>query len=694
MEPIPQNSSRMLMLGMSVTVLVLAFFLFFAASASPKGPAMPPQPDTLIFLQYARAIAEGHPYCYIPGDAPTTASTSHLYPFLLAVPYALGAHGEALYVFSLLFNIVFLLMIVALVWVIARRLTPETAGYAVFLTALSGPLTYTVLQQSDIGIFTVLMLAYFAALLYERHKTAALFLMLTVWCRPEGFVVAAATLGYGVVACWQPQRRRMAMLGLWGCANVAGVLLLNKLLTGAFLFQSLSGKGYFAQFPFVGAVNRTILDGGALTADFLLGLGRPDRLLYTLPLVGGLLVLAGLIGRLIRTEDRTTTADGCWTLGALGALGMIASGGWQGFNHDRHIAWLFPFFAIYTAAGIQLIKRALPHRPVWHLAGLIVLLYQAATLPFFAIENAKILQGTASRMEVISEAQQMLPPEKSIIVSAFGGACYLMPGRHFVCVGGYGSPQLVAWRDNRTNIEILRRHPELRGDYWLIERRDIADIQLCSFFVGRQVIAEKTCFPSVNVMALYEADWSSLAAPRTPLATNAVAAVQGWRQVDELDVGYVADEKSHAYETFTRLPNLRLPVFAVMRNIGDYKITEAARLVLGADTFRIHAAPGRDLRIVMRTSANLTGNTVTWFDIPCDSTDAKFGPDFRLHVDVDGMDAGTNTVTISTNETVWSEVVLDVPGAAICRPDPEITISGDHIAAYYWFYQKPDAHKP
>jgi hypothetical protein len=323
-----------------------------------------------------------------------------------------------------------------------------------------------------------------------------------------------------------------------------------------------------------------------------------------------------------------------------------------------------------------------------------VLLYQAATLPFFAVANAKLLQGTASRMDVITEAQQLLPPGKRIVVTGFGGAAYLMPGRPFICVGGFTTPQFMVWRDNLTNIEILRHHPELRGDDWLIERSDVVENPLCSFFVGRQIIAEKTCFPSSSVMALYEADWSSLAAPRTPLATNAVAAVQGWQRVDELDVGYVADEKSHAYETFTRLPNLRLPVFAVMRNIGDYKITEAARLVLGADTFRIHATPGRDLRIVMRTSANLTGNSVAWFDIVCDSSAAKFGPDFHLHMDVDGMDAGTNAVTISTNETVWSEVVLDVPGAAIRRPDPEITISGDHIAAYYWFYQKPDAHKP
>ena len=695
METIRQNSSRMLVLALCGTLLVLELFIFFSANTSAKGIAMPPQHDTLIYMQYARAIAEGHPYCFTPGDAPTTASTSHLYPFLLAIPYALGAHGEALYVASLLFNIVFLLLIVSLVWVIARRLTPETVGYAVFLAALSGPLAYAVLQQSDMGFFTVVILAFFAALLYERYKLAGLLLALTVWSRPDGCVVAAALLGYGIVARWHPLRRRIFVLGLWGLGNVMAVLLLNKILTGTVLFQSLTGKGYLSQFPFAGAIICICTDFRSLITGFLFGLDASDRQLYMLPLVGGLLALAGLFGRLARTEDRTTSADGCWTLCALGTLIMVASSGWQGFNYDRHLAWFFPFLAIYTAAGIQLVKKAIPRWPVWHLAGVTLLVYQITTLPSFAVFFAKNLQHTVSRMEVVSRAHQMLSPDKRINVISFCGAAYLMPGRTFIHVGGFGSSQLVTWHGSEANVEVLRRNPDLRGDYWIMERDHTLDYSVCEPFIGREVMSERNYFPTVQTaLTVYEADWSSLLAPRTPLATNSLAAVHDWQQVDELDVGYVADEKEHAYRTYTREPNVRLAVFVATGSVGGRRVTEAARLVMGSDTFRIHAVPGRDVRMVVRTSANLSDKKAKYFDMAGDTANIKIGPKLRWQMDVDGVDAGIFDVTISTNETVWSEVVLDVPGKFIHRSNPRLAISGDHVAAYYWFYQKPDEKIP
>src|SRR5262245_6724241 len=46
-----------------------------------------PLDDSFIYLQYARAIAEGHPFVYTAGNAPTTGATSLLWPFLLLPPH-------------------------------------------------------------------------------------------------------------------------------------------------------------------------------------------------------------------------------------------------------------------------------------------------------------------------------------------------------------------------------------------------------------------------------------------------------------------------------------------------------------------------------------------------------------------------------------------------------------------------------
>lgn len=52
--------------------------------------------DAYIHFQYARAIAEGHPFRFQAGEPISTGATSFLWPVVLAVPYLFGWHGEAL----------------------------------------------------------------------------------------------------------------------------------------------------------------------------------------------------------------------------------------------------------------------------------------------------------------------------------------------------------------------------------------------------------------------------------------------------------------------------------------------------------------------------------------------------------------------------------------------------------------------
>src|SRR5215471_17907168 len=60
------------------------------------GAPSAPLDDTYIHFQYARSIAELHPFRYTEGAAPTPGATSLLWPLLLAPFYALGLHGERL----------------------------------------------------------------------------------------------------------------------------------------------------------------------------------------------------------------------------------------------------------------------------------------------------------------------------------------------------------------------------------------------------------------------------------------------------------------------------------------------------------------------------------------------------------------------------------------------------------------------
>ena len=179
------------LLGASVVIIL---FFMVAATVMPGGLASPPQSDTLMYFQYAQALAHGHPYQYQAGDPCTTASTSHLDPLLLALPCWLGAQGASLVVCSLALNVFCYLAVVMLAGLALRRLAPEALPLGVALVALCGPLALVCLQQSDMGLFTALALGLFVALVYARDRWAAVALTLAVWCRPEGSVMAGLLL--------------------------------------------------------------------------------------------------------------------------------------------------------------------------------------------------------------------------------------------------------------------------------------------------------------------------------------------------------------------------------------------------------------------------------------------------------------------------------------------------------------------
>jgi hypothetical protein len=52
--------------------------------------------DSYIHFQYARAIAEGHPFRFQAGMPPSSGGTSMLWPLALAVFYAVGFRGDAI----------------------------------------------------------------------------------------------------------------------------------------------------------------------------------------------------------------------------------------------------------------------------------------------------------------------------------------------------------------------------------------------------------------------------------------------------------------------------------------------------------------------------------------------------------------------------------------------------------------------
>ena len=85
-----------LLIVLILGVFQVAAYYISGATVRADGGFSIGQPDTLLYCQAARRIVEGHPFSYSEGAAMSTGTTSVLYPFVLAVPAALGADGDAI----------------------------------------------------------------------------------------------------------------------------------------------------------------------------------------------------------------------------------------------------------------------------------------------------------------------------------------------------------------------------------------------------------------------------------------------------------------------------------------------------------------------------------------------------------------------------------------------------------------------
>jgi hypothetical protein len=246
--PADDRGLRVLVLGLAVGLLFLGLLL-----ASTNGHFVPPVVDLYVVCQYAKAMAEGHPFRYNAGEAGSTGATSLLHTAILALGHALGARGEGLVALAIGLGFAYFL---ATLWLVRRIGTAlggsRTGALAGALTALNGPVAWGFMYGSDIALFMLL-----ATLLLERlvawaqtGKTTGLIVaaVLLALARPEGLVIAVL-LGGLLLRPGRPARERV--LVLLPLAAGGAVLLLQRVMTGSWLGTSVADKSLLASYGLV-----------------------------------------------------------------------------------------------------------------------------------------------------------------------------------------------------------------------------------------------------------------------------------------------------------------------------------------------------------------------------------------------------------------------------------------------------------
>lgn len=679
------SEQRQLVLLLCAGVVVAAAFYFLAVVHGSGGHAAPPQPDTLLYMQYARAIAEGRPYRFIEGDAPSTGSTSHLYPVLLAVPYALGARGDALLTGGFVLNALFYLAFLWAFWLVARRVMPDLAGWAAAVAVLSGYLSSTVLRQSDIGLFMALSWGALAAVVWRRPALAAAVLVLCPWARPEGAVLAGVLL---VVGAWSAARREeggraLLAAGAAGVASSVLMLAFNRWLTGVWGFHSTLHKDYTALYGFVGTVIAGSRDLLAVVREVLFNISDSARQAYLLPVAGGLLALAGLVAA-VRAGREIGRAAAWWILASAASIVLVALSGWQGMNVDRYLGWIVPTWLLLAVAGAGVAGRFLGQAGVTRVLLALLAGYELIGLPFFGSLYASHCAFEQSRAEFLRNIHARMAAEESVGLISGSGAAYEMPGRRVAHVTGITSPAFAGARNTLCALEALKHRPELRFDHWLVTEEQ-GQQPWMDGLLGEREAADSNALGDATVLALRAARWELMdPAAMEPLDPAVRKRVEDLEQTDRLDVGWLDDEERCGYRWWTRLAGARLAPVTVKGELGGREILEVGQPVVGSDSFRVRVKKGKALVVVLRTGSVASG-TMTRMDRALTPGRIEFGEPVRLKPVVNGR--LLDEMVVEGTRGVLSEGTFEIPADAVDSEELAVTLGGDHLALAYWFYQ-------
>lgn len=666
--------------------LFMALFYSVGVWFGEDGHVAVPHLDTLLFLQYGRVIAEGHPYQFSPGALPSTGSTSHLYPLIPAALWLAGAKESALLTAGYAVNALLLLAFVPLGWALLRRLDRRAAPLALVLTIFNGRFISGFATQTDLGLFVLLATWAMLASLKRRPVQLTVSLILCAFCRPEGMVLSGILLVLSLRS-GSPVARRGSLLvpALIGVLAGIGVMALNHRLTGIVSFHSVIGKGYQRTHPPGGALFATLTDFGLTLPQVILGLEvAGPRAWYTIPVLGG---VAGMIGLFSRDwfGGRTTRSELWWLGTAAATIAMASSSGWYGVQFDRYLAWLIPVWMLYVSIGLRKVTETPPLRVARPALAAVFILYHLGGMAYFGARFADGCASSAARLAFARTALRLIPEGTSIGFNGSSGLMYFLPGRGSVNVSGITTAELSHTFPQESNLEIMKHHPALRFDHWLVAAPRVEG-SWYSPLIGEQLAAEVPVFGQEHALILARADWNGMDAALRPRSPSALAALQGYSLIDHMDVGYPDHELAHDYEIFTRIPGAWLHPDVADRKIGDEDILDVGRVVIGSESFTLRTTPGYPLQLVLRLSSGAT--PVVWHPGEgMGGQDFTFVSPIRLQLFVEDQSAGNLSLTLDDSRERFTEVVLSIPETMIRAERTQFTLGGDHIIYSIWSYQ-------
>lgn len=667
-----------LLVALLVTIglLQIAGYWFAGAMVNGDGPLAIPQPDTALYLQSARRVAEGYPFSFSSGSAVSTGSTTVLHPFVFAVPVLLGVSGFALVGVSFWINAFFYLAFLvgwgSVIWKCVSDF--KTRCFSCVMLALFPQPAYAALAMSDIGLWLAVSGVFASALAYDRRWLYGAVLLIAPWARPEGMVlvIAFVIVVFGL-RLFARDRFRIGdgILAVFGFFSVVGVFALNYFLTGACQFSSVAHKGHFFDEPFSAALIHSADDLLAISRAFFFGHSTAlPRHYYMVPIVGGLMFWIGAF-----VHDWKGLAG--WRkwilpLAMVGGVWTVSTSGWQNTNVDRYLAWITPLVVIFESEGYAFVAGRMRSKIAGTFLLAIPLFFSCGTSAvFWGVYNSSAHQCDMA-MKFGRELDGVLPEDASVGLVRYGGIAFPLRCRRVATLTGIYSPEFKSHLLPE-NLETLKNRPETRFSHWMFA----GDEGHTAAFVNSQT---NIVAVGPDAMTVVAADWTMFDhASEVPKA-----GVDGLSLAFRVDVGDPEDERRSLYEVTARYGTRPMSAFSKVADLNGAMAIESGRVVWGYDEMFAPLEPGRDVVCVMRTLRSASSAMRHWLHGDL-TKEFDFGERQKLVVRVDGKDAGTVEFLVRTD--VFSDVKIRIPGSAIVNPVSRIAFMGDHIACCYWFFQ-------
>lgn len=541
-------------------IVILSGFFLWSVHFYTRGSLSLPLDDSFIYFQFAKNIVTGGIPEWSPGDGFSSAATSPLYPFILAIGYAAGLRGEWIMIWAFLIGLGCFIASFFLLAALSRKLLPAGSHRLYALLApcffvLSGSQAWGYLSGMETGLFsTALLAALYYAIRYmeeQGNKKNKVAWTLAAWgaflsiLRPEGFFLVLMLAGLLVLREFAEGGKKRAIASLpWFlmAAPALAWLAVIYAFTGQCSPTSMQQKSYFYDpsvtpyllFAFTFQNVKRVLDN-----VYLRGQSPPFFVIFFF--IGLFPLLVKEIKKRLPAEITLITL---WFL--LGSLSTMIS-----LTSDKqHFRYQMPFFNLYLLCGsvgiIAALASAGEKLKVW--AGGILcffLFIQVVNLPrwidTYGMNSKNIFDQQIAMGKYI---EKNLPKDAIIGLNDAGAIPYFSGRRAFDILGMGTEGQACRYRHGTGSVfeGFENMEKQTLPDYFALYPRWWFNPDILKERIFDITLTDNTiCGDSYK--ALYKSDWSLLGTGRYPAVDHG----KNLEPVDWIDVADLKNEKLHGY---------------------------------------------------------------------------------------------------------------------------------------------------